>query len=396
MLVGYKAGSDVAGRLAVFAVLVLAAHGLTLADFGLLSIATTIGWLGSACSDFGLQLHLSRAVSRAPTQAGALFWPLLRVRLATGTAGIALATLACRVITPQAWAACALVAAAPILTSIGEFVHYAFRALDRSDLESTLLLAQRSAALALAALAATLMPSLATFGAALALPAVVSMLIALGLAARVMPVPAGPLRPALTLVSWRQQVAPIGVGLVLSVVYFRVDVMLLERWTTLETVAQYSAVFRIVDALRLLPAAVIAVTLPRILGRRDLAFTGRLSIGLLLSGGAVATVVLLLASPIVHMAYGPQYAAAVPIFRVLLLSTPLLAVNLALTHQLIGWHRQSAYAWTCAGALGANLALNAWLIPAAGGVGAAWATLGTELVVTAGCLAGLYRSHTSR
>jgi O-antigen/teichoic acid export membrane protein len=191
-------------------------------------------------------------------------------------------------------------------------------------------------------------------------------------------------------------VAPIGIGLVLSVVYFRVDVLLLERWTTLEAVAQYSAVFRIVDGMRLLPAAVIAVTLPRILGTRDSVFAGRLSIGLLVSGGAVAAMVLLLASPIVLVAYGPQYVAAVPIFRVLLLSTPLLAVNLALTHQLIGWHRQAAYAWTCASALVVNLSLNAWLIPSAGGIGAAWATLGTELAVTAGCLAGLYRAQTSR
>ena len=396
LLVGYKAGSDVAGRLAVFAILVLAARGLTLADFGLLSIATTIGWLGSTCSDFGLQLHLSRGVSRSPTQAGAQFWPLLRFRLATGAAAIALATLVCLVITPQAWAACALVAAAPILTSIGEFVYYGFRALDRSDVESTLLLAQRLAALGLAVLATALMPSLWTFGAALAVPAGAATLIALRLATRMMPVPPGPVRSALTLASWRQHVAPIGIGLVLSVVYFRVDVFFLERWTTLETVAKYSAVFRIVDGMRLLPAAVIAVALPRILGARDSAFTGRLSLGLFVSGGAVAAIVLFLASPIVLVAYGPQYETAVPIFKVLLLSTPLLAVNLALTHQLIGWHRQAAYAWTCASALVANLALNAWLIPAAGGIGAAWATLGTELVVTAGCLVGLYRTQTSR
>jgi O-antigen/teichoic acid export membrane protein len=50
----------------------------------------------------------------------------------------------------------------------------------------------------------------------------------------------------------------------------------------------------------------------------------------------------------------------------------------------------------CLAALVANLALNGWLIPANGAIGAAWATLGTEVVVTAACLVALYRAQTSR
>ena len=82
---------------------------------------------------------------------------------------------------------------------------------------------------------------------------------------------------------------------------------------------------------------------------------------------------------------GAPYAPAAPAFRILLLSFPLLSLNYALTHQLIGWERQRAYAAVCAAALVVNVALNARLIPAMSIEGAAWATLGTELVVTAGC-----------
>ena len=66
------------------------------------------------------------------------------------------------------------------------------------------------------------------------------------------------------------------------------------------------------------------------------------------------------------------------------------SLNLALTHQLVAWDGQRAYAGLCALALAVNLALNARLIPQRSIDGAAWATLGTELVLTAGCGAALW------
>ena len=81
---------------------------------------------------------------------------------------------------------------------------------------------------------------------------------------------------------------------------------------------------------------------------------------------------------------------AIPVFRILTLSFPLMALNYALTHQLIGWDRHGAYAAICAGALVFNVALNARLIPALSMAGAAWSTLLTEVVLTAGCLAALW------
>jgi O-antigen/teichoic acid export membrane protein len=75
----------------------------------------------------------------------------------------------------------------------------------------------------------------------------------------------------------------------------------------------------------------------------------------------------------------------VPAFRVLLLSFPLLSLNFALTHQLVGWDGQRAYAGLCALALVINVALNARLIPFWSIEGAAWATLGTEIFLTVGC-----------
>ena len=62
-----------------------------------------------------------------------------------------------------------------------------------------------------------------------------------------------------------------------------------------------------------------------------------------------------------------------------------MSLNFALTHQLIGWDGQRAYAIICAAALALNVALNVRLIPALSIEGAAWATVATEVLVTAGC-----------
>jgi O-antigen/teichoic acid export membrane protein len=148
-----------------------------------------------------------------------------------------------------------------------------------------------------------------------------------------------------------------------------------------------------VDALRLFPAAVLAVVLPSLV--RDTGTGSLFQVSAGLTGFAVGVTLALwpLAGWLVTLVYGGAYAEAVPAFRILLLSFPLMSLNYALTHQLIGWQRHRAYAAICGMALVFNLASNARLIPALSIVGAAWATVGTELVVTFGCAAVLWRAR---
>jgi O-antigen/teichoic acid export membrane protein len=94
---------------------------------------------------------------------------------------------------------------------------------------------------------------------------------------------------------------------------------------------------------------------------------------------------------IVALVYGGRYVEAAPAFQVLALAFPLLALNYALTHQLILWEGHVTYAIVCAAALVVNVGGNVVLIPRLGISGAAWATILTELVVTLGCVWGLSR-----
>ena len=71
------------------------------------------------------------------------------------------------------------------------------------------------------------------------------------------------------------------------------------------------------------------------------------------------------------------------------LALPLFFLNYALTHQVIGWDGHRAYLAIATLALAGNVAANVALVPSRGIVGAAIATLLTELIVTAGCVYAL-------
>src|SRR5262249_13855650 len=190
-----------------------------------------------------------------------------------------------------------------------------------------------------------------------------------------------------------REVWPIGAGIVLSAAYFRIDVFLVEFWSGTEAVGLYNAVFRLVEALRLFPAAVMAVVLPALCRAADIRPLIRAAAPVTLSATAIAAVLWLAADGVIPTIYQARFAAAVPAFRVLLLAFPLMSLNMALTHQLVGWDAQRAYAALCAAALAFNLALNARLIPAWSIDGAAWTTVATELCLTAGCAIALWTTQ---
>jgi O-antigen/teichoic acid export membrane protein len=366
--------------------------------FGLFALASTLGWLASVAGDFGIQVHLARTVALQPARGAELLKRWLPVRLGMGALALAVSAAALRWLGVERSAATPIVlfATAYATSGVTECLYYYFRGLGRTDIESSLTLLQRTSMGLLALGALWRAPRLEPLAWAMLIPAVVT-LAAAGLAAARLARSTARVPPHRRLDrrhEFLRHVAPIGVGLLLSALYFRVDVFLLERWTGTGAVALYSAVFRLIDALRLFPAAVLAVALPALCRARDMHLVLRLSAHLTSAATGAAIVLWISAGWLIPALYGEPYRDAVLPFRVLLLSLPLMAVNYALTQQLIGWHRHNAYAAACGAALACNLAANWFLIPARGPVGAAWATLWTEAILTLGCVAAL--AHCSR
>jgi O-antigen/teichoic acid export membrane protein len=388
VLVAYKAFADVAAKASLFVITIVAAHQLTPWAFGVFGLGTTIGWMLSVAADFGVQMHLARAVASAPRDARALLRRWWRVRVAATAAslgvlvGVLLIGGAGRAIAVPLVA----FAAAYACGSLVEFLNYFYRGLSRSDIESTLTLWQRGGTLVLAVAVLAIHPEVTSLALAMLAPAAAALVwsgrLAMGVGTYDSPAP-------VARAEFLRDVFPIGLGIVLSAVYFRVDVLLVERWAGTEAVAGYNAVFRLIDALRLFPAALLAVVLPMLCAASDLRPVARVSAGVSAFGVLAGAAVWVTADRSVPLLFGSAYVWAVPALRILALSLPLLCLNFALTHQLVAWNRQRAYAAICAGALALNLALNAWLIPLKSVEGAAWATLGTEVGLTAACVVAL-------
>lgn len=397
-LVGYRAASDAAAKGAMFLVTVVAARTLSRDDFGLFALASTLGWLGAVVADFGIQMHLARETAHHPERAGDALARWLPARASSTVASLLVLIASTALFAPAANAglAAALLIAAYGLSGLSECLYHFFRGLGRTDLESALTLLQRGLLLAGALVTLWWHPTLTALAIAFVLPAAGTFAAALLLARRL--TPAQRSAPAAEPLSseFLRDVAPIGAGIVLSALYFRIDIFLLEHWRGAAEVATYNAVFRIVEALRLLPAAVLAVMLPDLFRATDTKPLVRLALPLTAIGLVVAAALWLAADRLVPLVYGEAFISGIEPFRLLLLALPLMALNYALTSQLIGWHGHRAYAVICAGALGVNLLMNWQLIPAGGMTGAAWSTLWTEVVLTAGCCIALARPSAPR
>ena len=399
LLISYKTVADLAGKGSLLVITIVAARRLSPEAFGVFSLGSTLGWIVAVASDFGIQLHLARAVAQRPQDAAPLLASWLRVRLWTAAAAMVMVAIGLLAAGWQAAFSAPIAVLALVYACSGliELLHYFYRGLSRTDLESSLTLWQRSATLVCALAAILWWPDVTVLACAMLLPVAATLAMSVRLATRLSSGSGrspdtdsrrgDQVRPWMTL---RRDVWPIGAGIVLSALYFRIDVLLVELWSGTGAVARYSAVFRLVEALRLFPAAVLAVALPSLCRAGDVRPLLRIAVPITAGAAAAAAVLVAAAGWLVPFVYGPPYASAVPAFRILLWSFPLMSLNFALTHQLVGWNGERAYAGLCALALVVNLVMNARLIPAWSIDGAAWATLGTELFLTAGCVVALW------
>src|SRR5262249_3785827 len=214
-----------AGKGAFFLVTLVAARRLSQDAFGLFSLGTTIGWIAAVATDFGIQLHLARAVAQQPGDAVRLLRAWFKVRL--WTAALALVTVGVGLaVTSRSGAfsrAILLFTLVYVVNALIEFLHYFYRGLARSDLESTLTLWQRAAMLALAVGALWWWPDVTVLALAMAIPSLATIVYSSRLAQRLATVttssglskastPPDSTSPRDALDS----VIPIGAGIVLS------------------------------------------------------------------------------------------------------------------------------------------------------------------------------------
>jgi O-antigen/teichoic acid export membrane protein len=191
---------------------------------------------------------------------------------------------------------------------------------------------------------------------------------------------------------------------VFAIIYYRIDAVMLSLMTTESVVGWYGAAYRFFDVLMFLPSIVSWAMFP-VLSRLkqesggELIRVTRKSLDfILLAGIPVSIAVFVFSKEIIALFFGLQeYTHSVALLQIFSVGIILVYVDFILGTTLFASDKQRQWTAVAFGALLLNPVLNYVLIPYAqvhtnnGGVGAAIATLITELFVMMMALAILPR-----
>ena len=180
-----------------------------------------------------------------------------------------------------------------------------------------------------------------------------------------------------------------------SVIYYRIDAVMLAAFTTEEVTGWYGGAFRFFDIVMVMPLLYKTAIFPVFSKLWDntkgvLESTVGQSIRLMIILGIpTATLIYIFAEPIIHFFMGLEgYGPSIIILQIFALSIPIIYIDIILGSALMGAaNRQRAWAFIGLFAIFINVSVNYFLIPYTqqvwlnGGIGAAIATLITEFFV---------------
>ena len=196
-----------------------------------------------------------------------------------------------------------------------------------------------------------------------------------------------------------RETLPLAVAFAMSVIYFRVLVVLVSLLSTEEQTGLFGTSFRIFEMLLGLPALILSVALPllSVAGDED---DSRLRRGLqsmteasLLVAALLVVGIVILAEPGIRLVGGDEYLGAVPVLRIQALA--LIPVFLVQTWQLglIAGRAQRAMAVANGLALVLVIVLGLAFVPSGGAKGAAWVAVAAETALATFLWIALHRTN---
>jgi O-antigen/teichoic acid export membrane protein len=199
-------------------------------------------------------------------------------------------------------------------------------------------------------------------------------------------------RPSFDREEWRyltQEALPVAIASTIGSFFYRAAIIMMSLLATAEQTGYFSASFRIIEAIIMVPGLLVAAAFP-IAARAAHDDQERLSKTLqrlfdmaVVLGAWTAVGVVLGAGPVIHLVGGHAFDPAEPVLRVqgiALASSYLVAVWAA---GLWALREQRALAWANIVGVGTAVGLTAALIPRAGAIGAAVAmTIAEALLAT--------------
>jgi O-antigen/teichoic acid export membrane protein len=171
---------------------------------------------------------------------------------------------------------------------------------------------------------------------------------------------------------------PFAMLAALGILYQRAGVLVLPALSGDDVTGLFAADARIVEALKIVPQALLGALFPRWAGGGESPRAGTPLLLMLGYSAAAAALCTLVAQPLVELLYGDRFAAAAAALPPMAWSLVPYALGAHLSLGLIARRHEWAVAGATCAALVVALALFAALAPRAGLAGAAWAVLGGE------------------
>jgi O-antigen/teichoic acid export membrane protein len=382
---GAQIGGRVLGALLGILVAATLARTLTRAQFGELSLGLTILALAGSLNDLGMSQIAVREMARRPEDRARIAGALWLAMLVMGTVTAILGGAVGFALMPgyQARLMTVLLMATMPVGSIGALLTAAQARL-RPELVIIPMLVQNVIWLAVVIGLGAAHAGLGLYGAGALLAGVVQALVIAGLPAGVTAVSfvgiRGLLRELLRL-AW-----PIGLAGMFVTAYYRIDGVILFDYRGATVSAYYSAAYRFLDVLQILPMTVSGVLLPLLArveheeapGQQVQPLFAR-SVALLLALALpVAVCGAILAPGLVRLIYGSHYHHSVHLLQILLPAFIPICLGYLLTSQLILQGMLRPYIVITFAGAAVNVIANLIAIPRIGAPAAAWTTLATE------------------
>ncbi|MFQ5633616.1 MAG: flippase, partial [bacterium] len=339
-------------------------------------------------NDFGLNTLTTRENARDHNEAGKVFGSalLIKLMLITASALVLLLALWIYELPRQAVIATAIFAVYGVLSSLGQLAYGVFRSFERMEYETITVILEKTVITGLGILFLVQGADLLEFSLVFAIGGLITLFISFYLINK-------------HFFKIRLQIDPkhawtilkasaiFGLSMFLITAYLRIPILLLGSMKSDEVIAWYSAAYRLTTLTSVIPTIIVSATFPKLSRESQvrqevvaLLFTKGFKYLFFLALPLIAGTYVL-AEPIINLVYGSDFSEAIPVLKLLSFAAALSFMNIFIAGLFGATNNQKKMFVLQTFVLAINIILNLLLIPKAGHIGAAWASVATEGVM---------------
>lgn len=380
---------EIVGRLLRFSIVVYAARVLGAADYGIFSFALTIAAFATIFADIGISAVITRETSRQPELRERYFGAALGVKaiLILASSLLVLFGVPLFASVPAALPLLPLVVLIFAFDSLREFGFGLNRALEQMEREAFIKILMNGAITILGFAALFFSPTPYALAVSYAVGSGLGCLLTAWLLREY-------IRALQKGIDWSlawplfKMAWPVGMLGLLGAIMINTDMIMLGWWVSPTELGQYAAAQKIILLLYIAPSLIASAAFPALARLADKSGDAFRSI-LEESTAAVQALALplavggiLVAPQLIRLLFGAEYVFAAPTLIVLLTSLVLVFPTALFSNALFAFNEQRRFLWYLALGAGSNALCNWLLIPSYGLMGAAAATIISQLLTT--------------